>query len=1502
MSTPGISYLGHSQFNNPDPVSHPPQQLAANNAWASMFGTPDVPINVHPYDRNNRSTWILPEGLRGQSRFLGNTLTLVAMANNSFILNQILPIVRADGPLQSNWSRWEFPTQLPDRVPERGIVRVIRSNRIQGSEAMVRYGIGLFLEHGFMNTPLGRQHYLMHLKQINESVSEGLQFQGLYAIATVEDWAKRFLKEHGDYHSDKKMFDVMERELRLWACLQTNRNGMNFLDNLINQYNELYNQGTVLTTYLMDRRVANFLSIIPHDQVTYYLRGSGAHEIVRDGPEAFSSDERGNRIYVTRGYIADENGPITPFAQPTQIGEHFTSLDRYTGSSYENYRTEDRQLQYYNQNGDCFSVLKLSEMLEHCNRFDPNTGELIHINRLTHGARHYSPDEKAADFLHYKDHNGNLQTVRYFGQINKHHIGARDYVDAGHAATHRLARDLSTSPGEMHRRIQVASRIIERMYNTPFDTDYNNFLRALGRQNVVSGLEQTSGLISINQWKSNVHGSLDLPNYTGSTNAHISAIGELGYAGKWPLPPTHLTYGGFKTIADAYHSNTLSSMGFRQDEGKEVADFVVWFDQSYNYLAKYYPDSIFLNGHYANSWVARPTGKDTLFAALFLQGKPVHPIFLRMGSGAKDAAFGNTGIGIDDESARVISTLEQEFNQGTASRQFLMDRVLGNLTTKERVSNSGFIGASITGETGKDTSVAYARDQVGPDGKFVKRAGNDAAQIAQMNLFVQKENTLSSYKLSTEDNLNLAIFAAAGKTKEERDYVNAYRDLVRWAILLRVPTKARNFSNYEELRKAIRGIGGVTMVLLTFTLIKINTDDIYGTMESYRKVMDAMEAATSIQVNGQVNTNEFDAEQMFSQSNSHTNFGNAMIKFFRNNPKVLTDEISVDQLLRVYKSLATSANSLADRRSNLVQRLLIKEPTNSLSTRAVDNVKTAVNQLFAQLDQQRHIFHRAPIVMGAGALRTFLSHYESTLTQNLKGVPSLFGFPSGSDNTLAPITPSELFDSTKASELKAFIGSRGSVAAASANSTIGSAFNPDRKAVAQNIIHNSVVRKALELQNTGKFDDHTPNIQADYSRANLNNNISSTLGRSAGSQSINARFHRGFTQSSHLKKLEQQQQYSNQQQAQNTLSSTSSSKRKRLSDVFSHRTEDIEKSQDLLMQSTRRSTKQRKLVSTRSIAIQGSGDFGAQRDVQAFLNKEITQNFGDLYQEISKDETGLVRIIALIALGTPVTRQALRATIRYDLVHLFNYICSRPHARYLGIAVTKMVPGIGTGQTNLGHVKAEVGDDPTTGVHNANLTYYSSSQITRPKNISNNPNCLIVDYYGGLGSGFYERGDTYRPNDNVYGHSNNDSFFVFAYPRQEKIEANPISLTGKYQWLNRNAYSLPEQTFSGLTHSTAPFYSMYWGFLKHRWNSPLDSTMYNKYQIGERSIPNAMTFGSFSARYNSKQGTYTEYTNQTGHWKTHTLGPGAHDARIGLRSFANNPIVNGVDRMTQVAV
>ncbi len=61
--------------------------------------------------------------------------------------------------------------------PERGIVRLVKSNRVQGVEDMVRYGIGCLSEHQFMNSLLGVTDYAMNLRQLNSDIkNEGYCF------------------------------------------------------------------------------------------------------------------------------------------------------------------------------------------------------------------------------------------------------------------------------------------------------------------------------------------------------------------------------------------------------------------------------------------------------------------------------------------------------------------------------------------------------------------------------------------------------------------------------------------------------------------------------------------------------------------------------------------------------------------------------------------------------------------------------------------------------------------------------------------------------------------------------------------------------------------------------------------------------------------------------------------------------------------------------------------------------------------------------------------------------------------------------------------------------------------------------------------------------------------------------------------------------------------------------------------------------------------------------
>jgi hypothetical protein len=199
-------------------------------------------------------------------------------------------------------------------------------------------------------------------------------------------------------------------------------------------------------------------------------------------------------------------------------------------------------------------------------------------------------------------------------------------------------------------------------------------------------------------------------------------------------------------------------------------------------------------------------------------------------------------------------------------------------------------------------------------------------------------------------------------------------------------------------------------------------------------------------------------------------------------------------------------------------------------------------------------------------------------------------------------------------------------------------------------------------------------------------------------------------------------------------------------------------------------------------------------------------------------------------------------------------------------------------------VKAETGDDAATGVHILNVTYYSGVIITNPDNIFVMSDAVVTKYHRGLGSGFFTR-EKYNPKTRDYG-DDTDSFFVFAIPRNESIVANPVTLTGHYNWVTSDGYPAEkEQVGNSLTHSTAPWYSAYWGF----WEARYGTGTLRGYNSHSRDyfIPNETCFKSYSQQYNPRTKTYSYYTSQTGHWRWHTVGPGCARAREAQGSFTN---------------
>ena len=285
-----------------------------------------------------------------------------------------------------------------------------------------------------------------------------------------------------------------------------------------------------------------------------------------------------------------------------------------------------------------------------------------------------------------------------------------------------------------------------------------------------------------------------------------------------------------------------------------------------------------------------------------------------------------------------------------------------------------------------------------------------------------------------------------------------------------------------------------------------------------------------------------------------------------------------------------------------------------------------------------------------------------------------------------------------------------------------------------------------------------------------------------------------------------------------------------------------------------------------------------------------------LYSDIlSRGIDDLVNIFGILFLGTPVNSRTMEATIEYDLMHPFNYVCARPHASYTGLKIIKGAPEGGKiGMTLVMFPKVEVSDDGTTGVQHTNFTYYADTIVVNSKMINITDNAMIDNYHGGLGSGFYKR-ESYNPSDDEYG---TGSFFIFAIPRRERIEGKWLSISGNYDWVTGSGDMLRDGSGDALTYSTAPFYCGFWGFHQTSYNQPMNLGDANRKYTMDYCAPNNLCAKSTSVHY--RGGKAVSFTTQTGHWQQQSVGPGLKKARVGKKPMDNSAYKSVIADLRQI--
>lgn len=1373
---PAVGTFGHWDKVNAPAVTHNPQNIKVGNEWAKYFGEPRISQKVEPYNRMERSTWVLPEAYRGQSDFLGNTMELLALTGNSFVYNTLLPIELTTA-MQAHWNRWEFPAQLPDRVPERSVSRNVRSNFIEGSSSMVRWGISISLEHGFLHSPLGQQHYVMHLRQVNQTVNEGLMFQGLFAIATVEDWAIQYLRENGGLGApnSQKMLEIAERERRTFGMLQQTRNAWQTLDLSINNMVRQYNRQE-LTHYVMDSRIWDYIGLVPIETTRYsdaghrgpdQLRnGLGTSTRAADGQEAYVSDPiSGCRIYFTRGYKANDENPIAPMERHVQIGEMFFMRDTHSSGDYSEYRTLDRKRQYYDQGTDDLRELTLKKAIKHCARFDPETGLVRSFDdpALKRGSANYTEEEKAADPLMYSvpatdgSTDTILKPVSYFGQTHKHHIGLEDYKDAGYSGEHSLLHELDI-PGQssaIKNNLTAAKDAIKIMINTVYDDDYNTFCRLVAVSNSKYQLRQNETNIEFGVGPE--YSCMALPSVAFNINEE-GRVEWLRVTKKLVLPPTFSTWAHFAYIADLVQQERWEVTGFSMAKGRSIYEFVRFWKQFSEVVQKFYPGCLLTNPSYAHPWNVDPTPETTLFENLVMQGDFTVPLFMK-----HDLTTANSGS--------TETAIRAELRDGEQAMSFIKKVITGYVNIDSQPT--AFDDVQYTKQT--STNKTYT---------FKKTRNEGIPEIAQL--------AFGTTKLNGGDAIpNITANTFPNKQR-------AHMDLVRWSHLLTDDdTSAKKLLNSVTAR-----------ALIGLTLLAVDNKNEDTVWSNYQRTLHMINEELSADINGNLidtkNINEVLREGDYQR------FTAAVLAFFKKNKDLVLPTANLDL---VFDTVMVKRAALLDR---------------------IDNTAN-FNQTTADMAGSGDEYFRTAMSMGHRAVQTFKD----------SGVQDPVAWPGSSKNPALIMSQREMND-----------GEHHRMHTIGQTPTAVQLHQLGAIHVAGRLSSNQVISEGIQFSAL---------IRSSAAKRGSNQNapiVSSAVRPPSSSGVASMPSSDGF--------------------------STAAMKRQRREAQAAVMFGDRISAQAAIGNSVFGSSR-------RGNQVQASNAHYEHAAVDPWIDNTIPLHMEQTYKEVTRNMSGLARFMALLFMFTRVTQASLMAQASCNLMCPYDFIAARPHARYLTVGLTKMIPGHSTGRTLLGHVQAEVGDDTVTQMTDISFRYYSDALITNPKNIANVNHVLVIGYEGGLGSGFMDSCiESYNPSGNEFGADSDDSFFIFLIGRGESVRTNPLSITGKSDWVTGKAYGSNVLLYGKgeLHYSSAAFYDAFYGFSKHTFNPIMDSSLIQRSSTGgqnSRSIPNRYCYGSYSGIFSSKTGRYEGATAQTGHWKNNTVGNGMNDQRCGLAPFNNEP-------------
>ena len=290
-----------------------------NHALQPFFGAVEPQYQkMMAEDKFAHETYNLPKAYEGKNKHLESVLDYLITKEDSWYTSVVLPWVLTDD-LSVKWDIFRFNKTLMDLEPHQGVPRYVTAERESRSDRLVRRGLAFIIEHGFYKTDQGRQHYLMNLRQIVDSVNETAYHGVIHALLSSKNHYKEWDRQHGATVS--RPGQLLRKQRRRWAVVQKQERGMYLLDAELKD--QMKYEGVTPDVWILPSKMSIYVTMVPSAEVEFYRKGNGASANLEKGPDNLLTF-RGSKVYETRPFDIDFIGePRDMLVRERQIGEYF---------------------------------------------------------------------------------------------------------------------------------------------------------------------------------------------------------------------------------------------------------------------------------------------------------------------------------------------------------------------------------------------------------------------------------------------------------------------------------------------------------------------------------------------------------------------------------------------------------------------------------------------------------------------------------------------------------------------------------------------------------------------------------------------------------------------------------------------------------------------------------------------------------------------------------------------------------------------------------------------------------------------------------------------------------------------------------------------------------------------------------------------------------------------------------------------------------------------------